>query len=86
MHDWITRPRSNHFCVVCCENPPSRGFFGLCVAPLLTLSHRQHRGRPLAEDCSRVLAGLADLWGFKVRLETIGEDGGDVGSLEALPR
>ena len=52
----------------------------------LTLSHRQHRGRPLAEDCSRVLAGLADLWGFKVRLETIGEDGGKVGSLEALPR
>ncbi len=34
MHDCITRPRSNHFCVVCCENPPSRGFFGLCVAPL----------------------------------------------------
>lgn len=33
MHDCITRPRSNHFCVVCCEIPPSRGFFGLCVAP-----------------------------------------------------
>ena len=34
MYDWITRPGSNHFCVVCCKNLPSRGFFGLCVAPL----------------------------------------------------
>jgi stage V sporulation protein R len=41
----------------------------------LTLQHTLHRGRPLDKDASRVLDGLAKLWGFKVSLATVDVDG-----------
>lgn len=41
----------------------------------LTLRHRRHRGRPLGEEAPEVLAHVARLWGFAVRLEAVNEDG-----------
>jgi stage V sporulation protein R len=41
----------------------------------LTLRHTQHRGRPLARQTDDVLEHLQRLWGFKVRLDTVSEDG-----------
>jgi stage V sporulation protein R len=41
----------------------------------LTLEHRRHRNRPLTAEASVVLAHLQRLWGFKVRLETVDEQG-----------
>ncbi|MDH5692574.1 MAG: SpoVR family protein, partial [Gammaproteobacteria bacterium] len=41
----------------------------------LTLRHYQYNRRPLAESTSEVMRHLARLWGFKVRLETVYEDG-----------
>jgi stage V sporulation protein R len=42
----------------------------------LTLQHRIFRGRPVAEGEAReTLKHLTRLWGFKVSLEGIGEDG-----------
>ena len=41
----------------------------------LTLQHRRHRGRTLSRDADAVLEHLHRLWGFRVRLETIGENG-----------
>ena len=42
----------------------------------LTLRHQVLRGRPLAgEDAERVLKHLGRLWGFTVRLESVGADG-----------
>jgi len=36
----------------------------------LTLRHLRHRGRPLTETTTQVVAHLRRLWGFAVRLET----------------
>lgn len=42
----------------------------------LVLRHQKHRGRPLAVDDAReVLKHLARLWGFDVRLESVGDNG-----------
>lgn len=41
----------------------------------LTLQHTQHRGRPLSAQTDDVLKHLQRLWGFKVRLDTVSEDG-----------
>jgi spore cortex formation protein SpoVR/YcgB (stage V sporulation) len=42
----------------------------------ITLQHRIHRDRPVAEASAReTLKHLARLWGFDVRLEGIREDG-----------
>ena len=42
----------------------------------LLLQYQKQRGRPLAvDDANEVLKHLSRLWGFKVRLETIGEGG-----------
>jgi stage V sporulation protein R len=42
----------------------------------LTLRHQVLRGRPLAgEDADQVLKHLGRLWGFTVRLESVGADG-----------
>jgi len=42
----------------------------------LTLQHRIFRGRPVADGEAReTLKHLARLWGFKVNLEAVGEDG-----------
>ncbi|BCN40167.1 SpoVR family protein [Alicycliphilus denitrificans] len=41
----------------------------------LTLRHTQYQGRPLADDALEVLKHVARLWGFGVRLETVGGDG-----------
>jgi stage V sporulation protein R len=41
----------------------------------LTLTHRQHRGRPLNEEADEVMKHLARLWGFTVRLRTVDEEG-----------
>jgi spore cortex formation protein SpoVR/YcgB (stage V sporulation) len=41
----------------------------------LTLRHTQYQGRPLADDALEVLKHVARLWGFGVRLETVGSDG-----------
>jgi stage V sporulation protein R len=41
----------------------------------LTLRHRVHRDRPLSDDHRRVLEHLRQLWGFTVRLESVGEGG-----------
>jgi len=41
----------------------------------LTLRHMEYLNRPLAESADEVLKHVARLWGFTVRLETIGEDG-----------
>ncbi|MGB7181126.1 MAG: SpoVR family protein [Burkholderiaceae bacterium] len=41
----------------------------------LTLTHTQHRGRPLARQADEVLKHLQRLWGFKVRLDTVSESG-----------
>jgi spore cortex formation protein SpoVR/YcgB (stage V sporulation) len=41
----------------------------------LTLRHYQYNRRPLAESLEEVMKHLARLWGFTVRLETVGEDG-----------
>lgn len=41
----------------------------------LTLRHRRHRGRPLGKEAPEVLAHVARLWGFTVRLEAVNEDG-----------
>ncbi|SER21369.1 stage V sporulation protein R [Solimonas aquatica] len=51
----------------------------------LTLQHRLFRGRPLDDDAVEVMKHLARLWGFKVRLQTIGEDGRVHNEREALP-
>jgi len=40
----------------------------------LTLLHRSSQRRPLTGDTAAVLKHLARLWGFTVRLETLGED------------
>jgi len=40
----------------------------------LTLRHRSSQRRPLTGDTAAVLKHLARLWGFTVRLETLGED------------
>jgi stage V sporulation protein R len=44
----------------------------------LTLQHRRHRGRGLSHDSRAVLEHLQRLWGFKVRLDTIDQDGDEV--------
>ncbi len=49
----------------------------------LRIQHRQHRGRPLNEEASRVLNYLQRLWGFTVRLETI-DDSGQVMQFEEV--
>ena len=49
----------------------------------LRIQHRQHRGRPLNEEASRVLGYLQRLWGFTVRLETI-DDSGNVIQFEEV--
>ncbi len=41
----------------------------------LTLRHQLHRGRPLNDDRGEVLRHLFRLWGFKVRIETVNEEG-----------
>ncbi len=41
----------------------------------LTLRHRVHRNRPLADDHGRVLEYLQSLWGFAVRIESVDADG-----------
>ena len=41
----------------------------------LILQHTQHRGRPLSKQAEEVLTHLQRLWGFKVRLDTVNEDG-----------
>ena len=41
----------------------------------LTLQHFQRDRRPLQADHRQVILHLAQLWGFKVRLETVAEDG-----------
>ena len=41
----------------------------------LTVRHRRHRGRPLTDEAGKVLAHLHKLWGFKLRFETVGEEG-----------
>jgi len=41
----------------------------------LTLRHVQYNRRPLADTMTEVLKHVARLWGFKVRLETLKEDG-----------
>ena len=41
----------------------------------LTLRHTQHRGRPLSKQAEEVLIHLQRLWGFKVRLDTVSEEG-----------
>ncbi len=52
----------------------------------LILQHRILRHRPLASDDAReTLKHLGRLWGFKVRLEGIGHDGGVTYSLECTP-
>ena len=48
----------------------------------LVLTHQMQRGRPLAaREADEVLKHLERLWGFQVRLETVGEDGRVVESL-----
>ena len=51
----------------------------------LRVQHRRHRSRPLNEDASRVLGYLQRLWGFKVRLDTVDEEGSIVHYEEAKP-
>ncbi|WP_068635125.1 SpoVR family protein [Thauera butanivorans] len=41
----------------------------------LTLRHQQHSRRPLGDSTGEVMKHLARLWGFTVRLETVGADG-----------
>jgi stage V sporulation protein R len=42
----------------------------------LVLRHQKQRGRPLAvDDAQEVLKHLTRLWGFKVRLESVGDNG-----------
>jgi stage V sporulation protein R len=42
----------------------------------LTLHHRIYRGRPVADgEAQQTLKHLARLWGFKVSLEGIADDG-----------
>ncbi|BCX88689.1 stage V sporulation protein R [Methylomarinovum tepidoasis] len=41
----------------------------------LTLRHFQHNRRPLADSAEEVLKHVHRLWGFTVRLETVGERG-----------
>ena len=41
----------------------------------LTLRHTQQSRRPLNKDTDEVLRHLSRLWGFSVRLESVGEDG-----------
>ncbi len=41
----------------------------------LTLRHHQHERRPLHKSTAEVMKHLARLWGFTVRLETVGEHG-----------
>jgi stage V sporulation protein R len=49
----------------------------------LVLRHQKQRGRPLAvDDAQEVLKHLARLWGFKVRLESVGENDRVESSLE----
>jgi spore cortex formation protein SpoVR/YcgB (stage V sporulation) len=52
----------------------------------LTLRHTQHRARPLADESRKVLAYLAKLWGFKVRMETVDDTGRELATLEVEPR
>ena len=52
----------------------------------LTLQHRILRERPLAgNDARETLKHLTRLWGFKVRLEGFGHDGGVAYSQECSP-
>jgi stage V sporulation protein R len=51
----------------------------------LKVQHRRHRGRPLNAEASRVLEYLQRLWGFRVRLETVDENGTVVEFEEARP-
>jgi stage V sporulation protein R len=51
----------------------------------LTVTHRQHRNRPLNEDCDKVMTYLARLWGFSVRLETLDDEGKQVSAEEYVP-
>jgi stage V sporulation protein R len=41
----------------------------------LTLRHVPHNNVPLADTSEQVLKHLRRLWGFGVRLETVGADG-----------
>ena len=41
----------------------------------LTLRHTAFRRRPLGDGTDEVMRHLARLWGFTVRLESVGEDG-----------
>lgn len=41
----------------------------------LTLRHQLHRGRPLNDDRHEVMRHLFRLWGFRVRMETVDENG-----------
>ncbi len=41
----------------------------------LSVRHRRHRGRPLHAQAEQVLAHLHRLWGFRIRFETVGEEG-----------
>jgi spore cortex formation protein SpoVR/YcgB (stage V sporulation) len=41
----------------------------------LTLRHYQHNRRPLGESAGEMLRHVRRLWGFTVRLESIGDDG-----------
>ena len=41
----------------------------------LTLRHQLHRGRPLNDDRHEVMKQLFRLWGFKVRMETVDDEG-----------
>lgn len=41
----------------------------------LTLRHYPHERRPLHESAEEVVKHVTRLWGFNVRLETVGEDG-----------
>jgi len=52
----------------------------------LTLQHTLHRGRPLDKDASRVLGGLAKLWGFRVNLVTVDPDGETCNTMSASPQ
>ena len=48
----------------------------------LTLRHMQFQRRPLNQNTEEVLRHVGRLWGFDVVLETIGQDGEILGSME----
>lgn len=51
----------------------------------LTVQHRRHRNRPLAEEAGEVLKHLARLWGFPVELESCDEQGKSLGKRDFKP-